>query len=254
MEKLRAQIQSLEEQVTSSKETLETLRSSASSNAADLSSVEHEALLKAKADFTAIAAEAEALKLSHTAALEEAHAKVKRLETLIEELNVQLAGLKTDKEENASKLSELEIEILELRESQEAVEDERERLLARIKTLEEELLKTSDATRQALENAKAREEEFSAQVGKIQSTHSDAIQAASEEQAKLVASLEALKVELVGALEANKSSKTEALEVLEGHARKLAEAEQAYLNKQSELSDEIRRITTELEVRLIFYK
>ncbi|RDB28486.1 hypothetical protein Hypma_015670 [Hypsizygus marmoreus] len=250
VESLRTQIQTLEAEVLSSKEALDSFRASASSEAVTVASTEHEALLKAQAEYQAIAAGAEALKVTHAAALQELEAKVRDLEAkaaLVEELNAQVSALKAEKEENSSKLSELEIEILELKESQETIEDERDRSSAHAKALEEDLFKASAATQQALDEVKAKEKDFAAQVEQIQSDHAAAIEAASEEQARVVASLEALKAELASALAAHEQTKADALAAVEDYTRKLEEAEQAYLSKQSELSNEIKRIALELQ-------
>ncbi|KAF5384927.1 hypothetical protein D9615_001404 [Tricholomella constricta] len=252
---LRAQIETLETQARSSKETLENIQTSSASEAKRLAD-EHEALLKAQADLKAIAAETEDLKISHAAALQESAAKLKDVEAnaaLVENLAAQIAALKEEKEENSGKLSELEIEILELKESQEATEDERERLLALVKTLEEEVLKATATTQQAHEDARAKEAEVAAQVEELQITQAAALQAASEEQNNLKISLHTLKAELAAALAANEQAKVDALASMEEHARKLEEAGRAHTDKQGELSEHIKRITVELESQETYY-
>jgi len=255
VDNLRAQIETLETQVRSSKETLEIMQST-SSTETERMAMEHEALLNAQADLMAIAAETAALKAAHAAALQESEAKREELvakAALVDDLHAQVAGLKEEKEENSGKLSELEIEILELKESQEAAEDGRERSLARVKTLEEEVFKAIAATQQAHEQAKEKEVAVAAQVADIQKAHVAAFEAAFEEQERLSASLEALKAELAAALAANDQAKAEALASVEEHARKLEEAELAHADKQGELSEQIRRITVELESQETYY-
>jgi conserved oligomeric Golgi complex subunit 6 len=251
---LRARIQSLENEVSVEKRNLETLRASHdSATAASTAAVamEHEALVKTKADLVAIAAETEALKSAQAHALEEAALKLKEFQSKVAEaeaLHTELAGLKTEKEQNASKISELEIEILELKESQETAEDERGDLLARLKSAEDELSKAVSATQQAFEKANANEEEHVRRSADMERAHAEALKGAADEQAKVVAEVEILRMELTTAKAAHEQTKAEAHAAAEEHARNLAEVETNHLGKQSAMSSEILRIKTELEV------
>lgn len=247
----------MEVEVTAAKSNLEALKASqdsASSDAALAASVEHDALVKAQTDFADIAVETEALKAAHAQALEEATSKLQVLEAKaarVETLEAEITSLKSEKEDTANKLSELEIEILELRESQETAEDEHTQALARLKSLEEQLSAATVATEQAIEEAKSKEESHSRAVEDLNELHEEALQAASEEQAKVAAQLDALKVDLAEALAAREQAKADRVTAEENHARQVQEAEKEYLNKQSELSEQIQKITAELEVRFL---
>jgi chromosome segregation ATPase len=246
----------LESEVVAAKENLEALRAShgsALSEAAAAAAVEHEALIKAHADLTAIAAETQTLKITHAQASEEAMEKLKVIESKAarsEDLEVQLVELKAEKAENSHKLSELEIEVLELKESQEAIEEERKKSLAHLNSVEEALANAVTGTQQAIEDAKAKEVELARQAEDTRKLHGDELKAAADEHAKMVADLEALKAELAEAQAAYEQANADAHAAIEDHARKLDEAEKGYLSKQTELSDEIQRITTEFEVSL----
>jgi uncharacterized protein YhaN len=213
--------------------------------------VEHEALIKAKTDLDAIQVEFQTLQRAHAQALQEAAQKLQDVEgkaARSEKLEVELAELKKEQEDNANKLSELEVEILELKDSQEAAEDEHSKLLSRSKKLEEELSKAAVATQQAIEDAKVKEEEYARKIQDIGKTYEEELKAASEEQMKLTAKLDVLKSELVDAQDAHEQSRVATDATAVEHTHRLDEAEKAYLHMQSELSEQIRRITVELEV------
>jgi DNA repair exonuclease SbcCD ATPase subunit len=248
---LQAQIRVLEAEVTSAKENLEALRVSTSSEASEAAMADRDALLKARADIKVFEDGAELLKANYAKAIQEAESQVKELQekaALAVELSVQVAHLKEEKEENAGKLSELEIEILELKESQEVVEDERERSFAHVKSLEEQLVKEVAAAHQAEEEFKTKEADRATEFEKIENAHRQALQAASEEQDKLTSALEALRVELANSQAAQDEIDAKAQAAVKEHALNLEQAEQAYVQKQGELMEEIKRITTELEV------
>lgn len=235
----------------SAKENLEALRVSTTSEASAAALADHEALVKARAEIKALEENGELLKAEHAKALQEAESQLKVLQekaALADELNAQVVRLKEEKEENAGKLSELEIEILELKESQEAIEDGRERSLANVKSLEEQLLKAASTAQQADEAFKAREANRAAQFEQTESVHREALQAASEEQDKLTSALEAIRTELAKSQATRDEAEANTREAAEQHALKLEQAEQGYLEKQSELMEQIKRITAELEV------
>ncbi|KAJ7492753.1 hypothetical protein FB451DRAFT_1219483 [Mycena latifolia] len=225
----------LEAEISTSKEHLESLQASesgATNEAALAAAVEHEALLKAQADFSQIEVELQALKAAHTQTLEEAQAKLEAAESkaaLAESLEGQLKELRAEKEDAVSKLSEIEVEVLELKESQETAEDE-----------QQELSQALAATQQAIDNALTKEAEYTSQAEGTKASHEGEIKAISESHAQTTSQLEALKAELETALATHHTATEE-------HTRQLGEAEEGYLKKQAELSDEIRRITTELE-------
>lgn len=251
---MQAQIEGLETQLVGVNENFEAVKAShtsASSEAAAAASIEHEALLKAQADFVAIKEETEKLEAVHAKEMEELSTKLKDLESIssgAETLQAQLKELRSAKEESANKVSELEIEILELKESQETIEDERTGLLEQIEALRVELSTATAATQKALDDAQSKELEYQSQADGTTLLHQEALKAASEEQAKVASRLEALQTELAGAVAAHEQSKADAQTAVEEHIRKLEETEQGHLAKQGELSDEIKRITAELEV------
>ena len=231
----------------SSKEQLEALRVAQDSEASIAAAVERETHLKAHSN------EIEVLKVAHADALRVAHDQIKDKAAAADNLNVTLTRLKEEKEEIVAKLSELEVEILELRESQELAEDQRAQLLARIKIAEEELLSTASAKQRAIEEVKAKEVDHAALVDNIKKDHHEALEAASEERTNVVVALEALKEELATSVAAQEQVEINAQAALEEHARKLEEMEEVYKSKQTELSDEIKRITSELEVTTWYY-
>jgi chromosome segregation ATPase len=235
----------LETAVLSSKEQLEMLRVAKDSEALIAASVEREALLKAHSD------EIEALKDAHAEALQAAQEKIKDVGdkvAAVDNLNATLTRLKEEKEETVAKLSELEVEILELKESQELAEDQHAQSLARMKAVEEELQNTASAKQQAIDEAKAKEADHATLLDDIKKDHYEALEAASAERTKVVVALEALGEELATSVAAQEQARIDAQAALEEHARKLEEMEQVHKSQQTELSDEIERITAELEV------
>lgn len=159
MQRFQQQIQALDDELAPLKENLESLKAShaVSSDASVAASVEHEALLKAQADFATIQEEINALQSSHTTALEEALDKARALEeelrektSTLEDLSTQVEALKNERAETANKVSELEIEILELKEGQESAEEDRSTAAQKTKALEEELATAIAATQKVL--------------------------------------------------------------------------------------------------------
>jgi chromosome segregation ATPase len=167
-----------------------------------------------------------------------------------DDLKTGLGRLKEENEEHVNKLSELEIEILELKENQELVEDQREKLLSRIKLMEEELLSATSAKQQVVDDAKAKEADHIALLDEIKKQHNEALEAISEERTNVVVALEALKGDLAASVAAHEQAKVDAQTALEEHTRKLEEAAQVLESQRTELSDEIKKITAELEVTI----
>ena len=234
----------------SSKQSLEALRASASSDA-NVASAEHKELLTVREDLKTITAERDALKLTHAEALNETRIKYEALETkvtMVDNLLIQVDNLKMEKEENAGKLSELEIEILELKETLEKLESERDASLGTINSLERQLVVATSATQQASEETKTQAAGFIAQIDSIRNLHKEQLDVASEDHAKVIASLEVLKVELANVNAANDLLKTEALAAEDTNARKLEELAQLHTTEKAELLEEIRSITTTLQV------
>lgn len=250
VENLRAQLRTMEEQASSSQESLEALRASASSDA-NIASTEHEELLTAREDLKTIAAERDTLKLTHAQALNEAQVKQAALETKVtmaDDLLIQVDNLKMEKEENAGKLSELEVEILELKETLEKLEYERDASLGTVNSLEKQLAVATSATQQASEETKTQAADFAAQIDDIRNLHKEQVDVASEDHVKVVASLEALKVELADVVAAKDLLEAEALATEDMNARKLEELVQLHATEKAGLLEEIRSITTTLQV------
>lgn len=216
--------------------------------------MEREAFLRAKADIETISAEAETLRAAHNRALQDAADRLNETQARAAEvaaLTAQIGELKAEREESANKISELEVEVLELRESQEDAEDEHNKVLDRLAKLEEELAEANAATQQALDDARAKEEASSKKVADTQLLHANEVQLVKDDLAKIIAELEASKADLAVAHAAHDDTRTEAQAAAEQHEQEMEEAEQSYLSKHIELSEEIKRITAELGVSMV---
>ncbi len=250
IESLSSQRSTLEGELLVATEKLEAARSAQAS----ASQAEREAVLKAEADLKATIAEIEALKLAHTQATETTNSKTRDLErsaSRIEELETQINSLKADREENASKVSELEVEILELRESQETLEDDRETVLAKVKSLEEQIYSLVSAAKQAEEGARSKAAEFEARVADLHSQHAEQLQNATDERAKVVATLETYQAQLEATQREHEQGQKDAEAAAQGHLQKLKEAEGSFLEQKARLEEEIKRLTAELQVRYV---
>lgn len=251
---LQTQVQALQSEVVSAFEAMEALRAShftSASETALAASVEHEALLKAQADFKVIAEEIEVLKKLHSEAQQVAEGKLAELESKsaeLDSLQAQVVTLKAVKEEGAGRLSELEVEILELKETQEKLDDEREQLQTRSQALENHLSKALAAAEKSTEDNKAREIEFASQIEQLRQQHDIEVNAASDRHSAILASLDALKVELDTASEVNEQAKKDLQAAEQDHAGKLEEAALIHGKNRAELAAEIERITAELKV------
>jgi chromosome segregation ATPase len=249
VQNLHTQIKTLEGDLLTTKERLNTLQatSDAAFSAAKKATVTEEELLKANADLKAMGEETQTLKAVYT----DLGIKLKEFEekeALSETMKAELVALKTEKEQSASKLSELEVEILELKDNQEAGEDERGKLLTRLKSLEGELAEAISATERSIEDAKVKDEEYARQSADAKKLHEDALKTASDEQAKVIADLEALRMDLSVAQAAHERAKAEANSAMEELTNKLNEAELLHLKKQNNLSEEVKKLTAEVEV------
>ncbi|KAF8973876.1 hypothetical protein BDZ97DRAFT_1912331 [Flammula alnicola] len=241
--KLQGQIQELEAALSLSKEKaelLETNGAATSASALEAASIEHEALLKAQADFQAISEEAEALKAAHTKGQQDSQSQIAELQEKLaatESLEAQLTSLKAEKDENANKLSELEIEILELKESQDGLKTP-----GIIFNGELPFWKMNWARQLRLPK-----------LDELVTTHQKELEAEAARYAEIVASLEALKAQHSETLAAHEQSKQEVLDKEEEHATKLAELEEIHAAKQEALSVEIDKITKELQSQEAIY-
>jgi chromosome segregation ATPase len=231
---------------------LEESEAIAAASAAEAASIEHEALLKAQADFKAISEESEALKFAHTKALEDSMSQITELRektSAFEKLEAQIASLKTEKEESANKLSELEIEILELKETQEGLEDTHDALQRQIAALEDELAKTAINSGLAAEAASNKEVEHAQTVEGLVGQHKKDLQLESVRFAQLVASLEALQKEHSQALIVLEQAKQNLADSEEKHASELIALEDARAAQQAAHASDIEEISKELKVK-----
>ncbi|KAF9787336.1 hypothetical protein BJ322DRAFT_717960 [Thelephora terrestris] len=250
VETLNSRIASLETEITSTKSELEALRASsqlATSEAAAAAAIEHEALLKARAELEEINAEASALEATHTAAFDELRRKLTVAEETakeVEKLEIELASLKKEKEETANRISELEIEVLEARDAIEAAEDAKTKAESKTKTLEEELSKARLASQSALED---REKTLLAQLDEAKKGHEARATELQQEQEKLLSQLTALEGELATAQVALEKAGQEQQLVAEEHAAKLQSLEESNQLALDELNAKLQRITKELE-------
>lgn len=253
VDSLQSQIGTLETEVAAAKQNLDVIKSSsgeASEVAAAAAAVEHDALIKAKADLASISSEVESLKAEHAQALAEAQEKISALEgkaARSTELEAELAQLRTESEENASRVSELEVEILELKEEQEKIQDEHSTSLERIKTLEAELTQSAAAMQQAVDVAIAKQEELSSSSDAAAQAHAEQLKNASGEYEKLGSQLKALQEELAAATLANEQAKADAAAASEERKTRLEELEKEHQTNVAALNEEVQRLTTELE-------
>lgn len=250
---LQSQVESLTAEVAAARENLETLRASSeqsSSEAAAAAQSEREAVLRARTDYETISAELETLRASHASTIQDLHVRSSEAQERaadVDALEAQVRHLKAEREENANKLSELEVEILEMKESQEQAEDDHAKVLDRLKRLEEELAHATAATRSIIAASKVREEQHAEQIAEVKEARTGELQAANDELSGVVADLAALREELAATHAAHEQTKIEALNAAEDHERQIEETESEFFSKHLELSEEIKRITAELE-------
>lgn len=253
---LEAHIETLQADVAAAHENFESLRSSSdqsSAAAAAAAQMEREAFLRAKADVETVTAEVNSLRVAHNRALQEAAASSSESQQRTAEviaLTAQIGELKAEREESAAKISELEVEVLELKEGQEDAEDEHKRTLDRLQKLEAELMEAVTATQQALHDAEVRDAESTQKAANVASLHADEVQLIESDLAKAVSEVEALRTELAAAHIAHDETKAAAHASAEAHEQEMEEADQSYISKHIELSEEIKRLTAELEVRM----
>ncbi|KAF8912998.1 hypothetical protein CPB84DRAFT_499192 [Gymnopilus junonius] len=252
VQELENRISDLEAALVASKKQIEHLESNsavAQSSAAEAASVEHDALLKVQADFKTISDESEALKVTHTKALQDAENTIADLRSEVEsvkEWEAQVTSLKAEKEENANKLSELEVEILELKETQEGLEDTRDQLQRQIAAQEDQLAKSAVAAGSAAEAASQKESAHAQQLETLVQECKKDLEAAAVRHSEVVASLEALKTELAEAVAAKEGSEQEISEREKRHSSALAEVEQQHASQLTDLESRLEKTLQEL--------
>ena len=257
---LEGHIETLRADIVAAQENFESLRASSdqsSAEAAAAAQMEREAFLRAKADVETVTAEANSLRAAHNKTLQDAGTRSLELQQRTADviaLTTQIDEWKVEREESAAKISELEVEILELKESQENAGDQHRKTLGRLQGLEAELTEAVAAKQQVLRDAEARDAESTQKVADTALLHANTVQLIKSDLAKAVSEIEALRSELAAAHDAHDETKQTALASAEVHEREMEEAEQAYLSKHIELSEEIKRLVTELGVGTILYE
>ncbi|KAL4069722.1 hypothetical protein V8B97DRAFT_2024442 [Scleroderma yunnanense] len=259
IDKLQDQITALTSEIAITQQNFESLRASSDQTSAEATAAaqaERESFLRAKTDLDALNAEMDALRAAHDTAIQDATTKLSESQQRASEvafLTTQIEALKTEREENANKISELEVEVLELNESQEKAEDERKELLSRLKGVEMNLAQAVAAIEQAVQDAKTKEEQGAQQVAELKQAHEGEIQLLNDELAEATFKLEKLKTDVTTLESAHEETKRQAEAAAEEHERQLEESEQSYLSKHIEFSEEIKRLTTELEGQEAMY-
>ncbi|KAK2461656.1 hypothetical protein APHAL10511_006119 [Amanita phalloides] len=211
---------------------------------------ERQNLLKVEAELKLAIADIDALKLAHAETIEILGSKSRDLDnsvSRIEELEIQINGLKAEREEHANKVSELEVEILELKESQETLEDEREKVAVKVKNLEEHISTLIAACKQAEEDAFSKATDYEARVTELQSQQAQELQNAADEQSKVAASLENVQAQLQTAQREHEQAKKDIQAAEEVHSQMLKDMEGSSLEQSARLEEEIKKITIDLE-------
>jgi chromosome segregation ATPase len=254
VQSLQTQIQTLESEMTTAKANFEVLQSATAAAQSDVSAsstVEHEALQKARKDLDAIKVQTEALTAEHSAALTAAQTRISELEAKVaqaDSLGAEIAQLRKEREDVGAKMSELEVEVLELKEAADSAEDEREKRERRIKELEQQLEEAQQAHRTAGEDAAAKAQGHANALEELRDVHKEAAAAATSEIDATKARAHTLEQELAGAHATHEKLKEDGVATAEAHANKLREVEDGHLQKHTQLSEEIQRLTTELNV------
>ncbi|KAG8219702.1 hypothetical protein J3R82DRAFT_657 [Butyriboletus roseoflavus] len=250
---LEAHIETLQADIAAAQENFESLRSSSDQSAVEAAAaaqMEREAFLRAKADVETVTAEVNSLRAAHNKALQDAAARSNESQEHAAEviaLTARIGELKAERIESAAKISELEVEILELKESQENAEDEHKRTLDRLQKLESEFMEAVAATQQVLRDAEARNADSTQKATDAALLHTSEVELIQTDLAQAIAEVEALRAELAAVHAAHDETKAAAHASNEVHEQEMEETEQSYLSKHIELSEEIKRLTAELE-------
>lgn len=222
--------------------------------------VEHEALLKARADLEAIHAETEALSASHKAAAEQTGLQIKELEaklasaeTSTNQLQSEISALQSERDELKNRISELEVEVLEIREANEVDADDHAKALTKLKEVHAKELADSEARlRDGLKEAALAQEEATKKWEEATTAagqeHSSSLEAAlkSAQESAAQASQQAL-----AALEESHTKTVESLKT--SSAQELAAAQEAHEHSAALVAEELTRLQTDLNVSLLFW-
>lgn len=229
-------------------ESLRTTSEEFSSQTAAAAEADRESFLRVKADLDSLNAEMNELRAAHDTAVQDAAARLSESEWHAAEgasLATQIEVLKDEREGNANRISELEVEVLELKESHEHAEDKHNQVSDHLKKVEGELAAVRE---QATNDVRAKTEECSQKIVELEQRHKEIVQGLEGALTEARMELESLKTVLASAQVTNEDMRKQAEIAAEDHERQLEEAEQSYLSKHIEFSEEIRRLTTELEV------
>lgn len=253
IENLQGQIDTLTAEIAVAEKNFESLRATSDQSSAEASAAaqaERESFLRAKADLDTLHAEMEALRNTHDAALQDAATRLAESQQRASEvaaLTALIETLKAEREENANKISELEVEVLELKDSQENAEDEHKKLISSLKKTEADLAHAHSALEAAIQDANAKEEEHAREIADLQQAYEEKMTSLENELANAVAEITNVKDELAAVNASYEETKKDAEVAAEEHERQLEESEQSYLSKHIEFSEEIKRLTAELE-------
>ncbi len=251
IETLRGQIKTSQNEVSETQEKLEALRA-AHTNDSDIAAAaesDRQASAKTKEDLEVIKAENATLKTAHDEALDNAAARISRLELQVSLAEALTASLRAEKEKTSNKLSELEVEILESKEAQELAEAELGSRKAQIDALSAEVAKATDDADNAIREAAAKESVASEHLEEVRKQHAESLTLAVEESKKLAEQLRVLQAE-IDELRINlEVANATAVSAAEEHTRNLEEIEKVHQAQREELTAEIGRISSELEVR-----
>lgn len=253
IENLQGQIDTLTAEIAVAEKNFESLRATSDQSSAEASAAaqaERESFLRAKADLETLHAEMEALRNTHDTALQDAATRLTESQQRASEvasLTALIETLKAEREENANRISELEVEVLELKDSQENAEDEHKKLISSFKKAEADLAHAHSALEAAIQDAEAKEEEHARGIADLQQAYEEKITSLENDLANAVAEIANVKNELAAVNVSYEEMKKEAKVAAEEHEQQLEESEQSYLSKHIEFSEEIRRLTAELE-------
>lgn len=253
IEKLQGQVDTLASEIAVAEKNFESLRvtsDQSSTEAAAAAQAERESFLRAKADLDALHAEMEALRTTHDIALQDAAIQLTEAQQRASEvasLTALIEALKAEREENAHRISELEVEVLELKESQENAEDERNKLITSLKKAEADLGQAHSALEGQIQDANAKKEESAREIANLQQAYEEKIALLKDDLASAIAEIADVKNQLAAVNISYEEMKKEAETAAEEHERQLEESERSYLSKHIEFSEEIKRLSAELE-------
>lgn len=226
--------------------------------AAAAAAIEHEALLKARADLEAIRVQTEALTAEQQAAVEqfqlqikELEAKVSSAEASVDQLRSEISALESERDELKNRISELEVEVLEIREANEVDADDHAKALTKLKEAHAKELAdiearlTNDLKQAALahEEAKKKWEDAATAAGlehtaSLESALKSTQESAAEASRQALAALEESHAKVIQDLQAQS-------------AQELADAKEAHERNTALVADEMSRLQSELSVSLL---